>query len=146
MSHLFLSGEVSLRACSGALACCTGMAHCRAQRTLRGNKLQFFARNLTDVLNSTICSLCSFIHASLMSAFSFLARDACYIIKTCNEIRTGLYSSVAERQSCKLKVLGSIPSGGFSTWDLCARGANAHCLDCNALAGVSLPEWLRGWT
>ena len=24
-----------------------------------------------------------------------------------------LYSSVAERQSCKLKVLGSIPSGGF---------------------------------
>ena len=26
----------------------------------------------------------------------------------------GLYSSVAERQSCKLKVLGSIPSGGFS--------------------------------
>jgi hypothetical protein len=25
----------------------------------------------------------------------------------------GLYSSVAERQSCKLKVLGSIPSGGF---------------------------------
>ena len=26
-----------------------------------------------------------------------------------------LYSSVAERQSCKLKVLGSIPSGGFLT-------------------------------
>ena len=26
----------------------------------------------------------------------------------------GLYSSVVERQSCKLKVLGSIPSGGFS--------------------------------
>ena len=25
----------------------------------------------------------------------------------------GLYSSVAERQSCKLKVLGSIPSGGL---------------------------------
>ncbi len=25
----------------------------------------------------------------------------------------GLYSSVAERQSCKLKVLGSIPSGGY---------------------------------
>ena len=25
-----------------------------------------------------------------------------------------LYSSVAERQSCKLKVLGSIPSGGFA--------------------------------
>ena len=28
--------------------------------------------------------------------------------------RQGLYSSVVERQSCKLKVLGSIPSGGFS--------------------------------
>ena len=27
--------------------------------------------------------------------------------------RQGLYSSVVERQSCKLKVLGSIPSGGF---------------------------------
>ena len=27
--------------------------------------------------------------------------------------RNSLYSSVAERQSCKLKVLGSIPSGGF---------------------------------
>ena len=25
-----------------------------------------------------------------------------------------LYSSVAERQSCKLKVLGSIPSGGYN--------------------------------
>ena len=29
------------------------------------------------------------------------------------EMITSLYSSVAERQSCKLKVLGSIPSGGF---------------------------------
>ena len=27
---------------------------------------------------------------------------------------SGLYSSVVERQSCKLKVLGSIPSGGWS--------------------------------
>ena len=32
----------------------------------------------------------------------------------CNCERYGLYSSVAERQSCKLKVLGSIPSGGFA--------------------------------
>ena len=30
----------------------------------------------------------------------------------------GLYSSVAERQSCKLKVLGSIPSGGFMLADV----------------------------
>ena len=29
-----------------------------------------------------------------------------------------LYSSVVERQSCKLKVLGSIPSGGFTSWFL----------------------------
>ena len=29
-------------------------------------------------------------------------------------IAVRLYSSVVERQSCKLKVLGSIPSGGFS--------------------------------
>ena len=28
---------------------------------------------------------------------------------------SSLYSSAAERQSCKLKVLGSIPSGGFAT-------------------------------
>ena len=27
-------------------------------------------------------------------------------------VQHSLYSSVAERQSCKLKVLGSIPSGG----------------------------------
>ena len=35
--------------------------------------------------------------------------------QSCVQVR-GLYSSVAERQSCKLKVLGSIPSGG---WKLC---------------------------
>ena len=29
-----------------------------------------------------------------------------------NSVDNSLYSSVAERQSCKLKVLGSIPSGG----------------------------------
>ena len=29
------------------------------------------------------------------------------------KVRQGLYSSVVERQSCKLKVLGSIPSGGL---------------------------------
>ena len=54
-----------------------------------------------------------------------------------------LYSSVVERQSCKLKVLGSIPSGGFmpsfrtrprivgnsqllSGGDCCARDSRAH--------------------
>ena len=33
------------------------------------------------------------------------------ILQCC--FRHSLYSSVAERQSCKLKVLGSIPSGGY---------------------------------
>ena len=31
----------------------------------------------------------------------------------CTFLHQSLYSSVVERQSCKLKVLGSIPSGGF---------------------------------
>ena len=35
--------------------------------------------------------------------------------------RRSLYSSVAERQSCKLKVLGSIPSGGFRSPDSRSR-------------------------
>ena len=35
-----------------------------------------------------------------------------------------LYSSVAERQSCKLKVLGSIPSGGFVLLGLGGIAAN----------------------
>ena len=37
MSHLFFCGKVLSRACSEALARCTGIAHCQAQRTLRGN-------------------------------------------------------------------------------------------------------------
>ena len=43
----------------------------------------------------------------------FGMRNAFVIMKSCNANNTGLYSSVAERQSCKLKVLGSIPSGGL---------------------------------
>ena len=38
-----------------------------------------------------------------------------------------LYSSVVERQSCKLKVLGSIPSGGCAAppdWFACPHGAD----------------------
>lgn len=35
------------------------------------------------------------------------------VAPNCTLGRQGLYSSVVERQSCKLKVLGSIPSGGF---------------------------------
>ena len=37
MSQQFFCGEMSPRACSGALARCTGMARRRGQRTLRGN-------------------------------------------------------------------------------------------------------------
>ena len=33
MSHLFFSGEMSPWACSGALACCPGLAHCWVQHT-----------------------------------------------------------------------------------------------------------------
>ena len=36
-----------------------------------------------------------------------------FMANTQQETCCGLYSSVAERQSCKLKVLGSIPSGGY---------------------------------
>ena len=39
----------------------------------------------------------------------------------------GLYSSVVERQSCKLKVLGSIPSeGSFELVAVHAAGALLH--------------------
>ena len=40
---------------------------------------------------------------------------------------TSLYSSVAERQSCKLKVLGSIPSGGFCAQYSCGFSSSAKC-------------------
>ena len=42
-----------------------------------------------------------------------------------------LYSSVVERQSCKLKILGSIPSGGFD-----AR------FECDRARGLVLLEWI----
>ena len=40
----------------------------------------------------------------------------------CGAALNCLYSSVAERQSCKLKVLGSIPSGGLSLTGVLRRG------------------------
>lgn len=45
-----------------------------------------------------------------------------------------LYSSVVERQSCKLKVLGSIPSGGFCT----SSSLGEHLLPCFTSLGSSL--------
>ena len=43
---------------------------------------------------------------------------------------SSLYSSVVERQSCKLKVLGSIPSGGclVQTWDSISHDGHAYDL------------------
>ena len=139
MSHLFLSGEVSLRACSGALACCTGMAHCRAQRTLRGNTFKsdtieneeclmviaflkdFNLETLSiaerfEIVVDFVISLCD---SGISEQGHIVARSMglwpCKMPygRLCDGNHTGLYSSVAERQSCKLKVLGSIPSGGF---------------------------------
>ena len=63
----------------------------------------------------------------------------------------GPYSSVVERQSCKLKVLGSIPSEGSTfpqrglyVWDFCPDWS-LRCLDvllwvrcCNAFSGQAL--------
>ena len=58
---------------------------------------------------------------------------------------SSLYSSVAERQSCKLKVLGSIPSGGFL--DALAHSNCHHGLGirfCVArLACTTVPFWCR---
>ena len=45
-------------------------------------------------------------------ALAFGMPNTFVAMKSCDVSDTGLYSSVAERQSCKLKVLGSIPSGG----------------------------------
>ena len=42
-----------------------------------------------------------------------LAGNFCPMTGCCASGDKCLYSSVAERQSCKLKVLGSIPSGGY---------------------------------
>ena len=39
--HIYFSmGAVSSRACSEALMCCTGLAHCQAQHTLLGNNFE----------------------------------------------------------------------------------------------------------
>ena len=49
-----------------------------------------------------------------------------------NPQQHGLYSSVAERQSCKLKVLGSIPSGGYYPASTPARQAAERFLCARA--------------
>ena len=49
-----------------------------------------------------------------------------------------LYSSVVERQSCKLKVLGSIPSGGFlpSFNYVCLQVMSSWCMSSVIACGV----------
>ena len=68
-----------------------------------------------------------------------------------------LYSSVAERQSCKLKVLGSIPSGSFSRLIFVPPLPPFHIPAClnylipRGSQGAGPPgqdtvsEWLRRW-
>ena len=63
MSHVFFNGEVSFRACSEALACCTGIAHGQEQHTLRGNRKMFeiqhqlaYARHVLPVLQKCVCA------------------------------------------------------------------------------------------
>ena len=63
MSHVFFNGEVSFRACSEALACCTGIAHGQEQHTLRGNREMFeiqhqlaYARHVLSVLQGCVCA------------------------------------------------------------------------------------------
>ena len=70
-----------------------------------------------DVDNGRIgaCRSCglAFMQSDWASSICKIRSEVLSIVKSGSGIRTGLYSSVAERQSCKLKVLGSIPSGGF---------------------------------
>ena len=56
--------------------------------------------------------------------------------------RNSLCSLVAERQSCKLKVLGSIPSGGF--FDLRSMTLTIWCMAFGIwMATDSLAEWSK---
>ena len=58
----------------------------------------------------------SMVHMFLVASVMFGAEpdEKQHLSKDEDVACRSLYSSVAERQSCKLKVLGSIPSGG---WD-----------------------------
>ena len=74
------------------------------------------------------------------------------VIHQWQALEASLYSSVAERQSCKLKVLGSIPSGG------CCEAGLLHGYSCfmsppnlgilsddlNRLNRLNLPNF-QGW-
>jgi hypothetical protein len=57
-----------------------------------------------------------------------------------------LYSSVVERQSCKLKVLGSIPSGGcyFAPAVLCSRVSYCWCRSCGGALCLAQGIWRNG--
>ena len=51
--------------------------------------------------------------------------------------RISLYSSVVERQSCKLKVLGSLPSGGWAFASVYHGGGNG----CSQLPTLAPWRW-----
>ena len=60
------------------------------------------------------CRFCALRHLPHGQHVPGLCRSALALLGLClSSVDNSLYSSVAERQSCKLKVLGSIPSGDF---------------------------------
>ena len=61
-----------------------------------------------------------------------------------SSVDNSLYSSVAERQSCKLKVLGSIPSGGCaaSTLQVAMHGGTVNtCVSLAVLIAFLKRRW-----
>ena len=69
---------------------------------------------------------------------------ACSQFCTSDAMQHSLYSSVAERQSCKLKVLGSIPSGGCaaSTLQVAMHGGTVNtCVSLAVLIAFLKRRW-----
>ena len=83
------------------------------------------------------CCLSSFVYGAHAHRGRRLLLDMYERIAGCR----CLYSSVAERQSCKLKVLGSIPSGGLSALLACAvqtlsaAGSRCYRALCGSVKG-----------
>ena len=77
--HIYFSmGAVSSRACSEALMCCTGLAHCQAQHTLLGNNFDVrFPSVILSVASGLPCSL----HGWLRSPPGAIARLRIYSVK-----------------------------------------------------------------
>ena len=79
----------------------------------RTGDLQIFSLTLSQLSYRGMISmqlLCTSCNNGCVPRFCFVIPSLRSGAPICCQ---GLYSSVVERQSCKLKVLGSIPSGGF---------------------------------